>query len=72
MAETDTSEVLSLLRERFNRIDAANERMEADLHDIKVRVTAFEEGLAGVNRRLDRLDERTKRIGATPFPAADS
>jgi hypothetical protein len=35
--------------------------MAEDLHDLKTR-TSVEEGLAGVNRRLDRLEVRVERI----------
>ena len=58
MAEEPDNIVLVLLR----RIDERTERMAEDLQDLKVRVTAVEEGLAGVNRRLDRLDARVERI----------
>ena len=58
MAKEPESVVLVLLR----KIDERTERMADDLHDLKVPVTSFEEGLAGVNRRLDRLDSRVERI----------
>lgn len=38
------------------------DRMTDDLNDIKIRVTNVEEGLAGVNRRLDRSEVRLDRI----------
>jgi hypothetical protein len=44
------------------RIDERTERMAGDLQDLKVRVTSVEEGLVGVNRRLDRLESRVERI----------
>ena len=44
------------------KIDQRTERMVEDIHDLKVRMTSVEEGLAGVNRRLDRLDNRVERI----------
>ena len=50
--------VLAILR----KIDQRTERMADDLQDLKVRVTAVEEGLAGVNRRLDRVEIRIDRI----------
>jgi archaellum component FlaC len=50
--------VLAILR----KIDQRTERMAEDLMDLKVRVTSVEEGLAGVNRRLDRLENRVERI----------
>ena len=50
--------VLVLLR----KIDERTERMAEDLQDLKVRVTSVEEGLAGVNRRLDRIEGRVERI----------
>ena len=57
MAEPDNL-VLQLLR----RMDAKLDRVIDDVHDLKVRVSAVEEGLAGVHRRLDRLDVRVDRI----------
>lgn len=50
--------VLAILR----KIDQRTERMADDLQDLKTRVTAVAEGLAGVNRRLDRLEIRVDRI----------
>jgi hypothetical protein len=44
------------------KIDQRTERMADDLQDLKVRVTGMEEGLVGVNRRLDRLEIRVDRI----------
>ena len=58
MADEPDNIVLALLR----KIDQRTERMADDLQDLKVRVTAMEEGLAGVNRRLDRLEIRVDRI----------
>jgi archaellum component FlaC len=58
MADEPDNIVLVMLR----KIDQRTERMAEDLHDLKVRVTAVEEGLAGVNRRLDRLETRFERI----------
>jgi archaellum component FlaC len=58
MADEPDNIVLVMLR----RIDQRTERMAEDLYDLKVRVTAVEEGLAGVNRRLDRLESRVERI----------
>jgi archaellum component FlaC len=58
MEEGPDNLVLALLR----KIDQRTERMADDLHDLKVRVTSVEEGLAGVNRRLDRVEIRIDRI----------
>jgi archaellum component FlaC len=58
MAEQPDNIMLAILR----KIDERTERMAEDLHDLKVRVTSVEEGLAGVNRRLDRLENRVERI----------
>ncbi len=57
MAEPDNL-VLTLSR----KIDQRTERMADGLQDLKVRMTSVEEGLAGVNRRLDRLENRFERI----------
>ena len=56
--------VLELLREMRNKLDD----ISGDLHDVKVRTTSIEEGLAGVNRRLDRNDERLERIEKNLIP----
>jgi hypothetical protein len=59
MAEEPDNLVLHYLR----RLDAKVDRMAEDLHDIKVRLTTHvEEGLAGINRRLDRLELRVDHI----------
>jgi archaellum component FlaC len=58
MADETDNIVLVMLR----RIDQRTERMAEDLQDLKVRMTAVEEGLAGVNRRIDRLEQRVERI----------
>jgi hypothetical protein len=58
MAGDPDNVVLVLLR----KIDERTERMAEDLQDLKVRVTSVVEGLAGVNRRLDRLEGRMERI----------
>ena len=58
MASVPDNVVLVLPR----KIDERTERMADDLQDLKSRVTSVEEGLAGVNRRLDRLDSRVERI----------
>ena len=58
MAKEPENVGLVLLR----KIDERTERMADDLQDLKSRVTSVEEGLAGVNRRLDRLDGRVERI----------
>jgi predicted nucleic acid-binding Zn-ribbon protein len=62
-----TDELASHTLELLRQIRSSTERMESDLHDVKMRLTNVEEGLAGVNRRLDRTDQRLfvieKRLG---------
>ena len=58
MVKEPENVVLILLR----KIDERTERMADDLQDLKARMTSVEEGLAGVNRRLDRLENRVERI----------
>jgi archaellum component FlaC len=58
MSDAPDNLMLMLLR----RIDANVDRVIDDMGDLKVRMTSVEEGLAGVNRRLDRLDVRVDRI----------
>jgi archaellum component FlaC len=56
------SEADNLVPVLLRKIDERTERIAEDLHDLKVRVTAVDEGMAGVNRRLDRLEIRVERI----------
>jgi archaellum component FlaC len=58
LADEPDNIVLTYLR----RIDAKLDRVIDDVQDLKVRMTNVEEGLAGVNRRLDRLEVRVERI----------
>ena len=58
MAEEPDNVVLVLLR----RMDAKMDRVIDDLHDVKVRLTAVEQGLNVVQRRIDRLEDRVERI----------
>ena len=44
------------------RMETKLDRLIDDVADLKTRTTNVEEGLAGVNRRLDRLDMRMDRI----------
>jgi archaellum component FlaC len=43
-------------------VDSKLDRVIDDVQDLKVRMTAVEEGLAGVNRRLDRIEIRVERV----------
>jgi len=58
MAEDPDNIVLVYLR----RLDEKVDRIVDEMLDVKVRLTAVEEGLAGVNWRLDRLEIRVERI----------
>jgi archaellum component FlaC len=52
----------NLVLAMLHRIDETTQRTRDDILDLKVRMTAVGEGLAGVNRRLDRLEVRVDRI----------
>ena len=52
----------SLLLLHLRRMDEKLDRLIDDVHDVKLRLTAVEEGLAGVNRRVDRVETRLDRI----------
>jgi archaellum component FlaC len=58
MSDEPDSLTLRLLR----RLDEKLDRVIDDLGDLKIRVTSIEEGLAGVNRRMDRFESRLDRI----------
>jgi archaellum component FlaC len=64
-----TPQVLDYLREQFARVHTKLDRMQGDLDNVKVRLSATEAeaghvrvGLAEVNARLDRMDQRLDRI----------
>ena len=57
-----TDEPDNLVLQYLRRIDTKVDRLVEEVHDVKVRMTAIEEGLAGVNRRIDRLEARVERI----------
>ena len=61
--------VENLILERLKRIDQRLETIEDGLSELKTRATAVDEHiggmfitLSGVNTRLDRIDDRMKRI----------
>ena len=58
MVDEPENLILALLR----RMDAKLDRVIDDVQDLKVRMTAVEEALVGVHRRLDRLEVRVERI----------
>ena len=59
-------ELLQTLMERIvegqHRTDEKIDRLIDDTRDPKLRMTASEEAIAGINRRLDRIDFRLDRI----------
>jgi hypothetical protein len=52
----------NILLQYMRRFDEKLDRVIDEMLDVKVRLTAVEEGLAGINRRLDRLEIRVERI----------
>ena len=52
----------SISLQYMRRFDEKLDRVVDEMLDVKVRLTAVEEGLNGVNRRLDRLELRVERI----------
>lgn len=54
--------VESLVLEHLRKLREGQDRMAEDIRDMKVRVTALEEGVAGIHRRMDRFEARLERI----------
>ena len=52
----------NILLQYMRRFDEKLDRLIADVHELKVRMTAVEENLAGVHRRIDRMEIRLDRI----------
>jgi predicted nucleic acid-binding Zn-ribbon protein len=67
LSVTDNVENMTL--KFMRRLDTRLDRLENDIGDIKLRVTATEEHLAsimmsmaGVNSRMDKIDDRLSRV----------
>ena len=58
MSEQPENLVLVYLR----RLDEKSDRLAFDMQDLKIRMTATEEAVVGVNRRLDRIETRLDRL----------
>lgn len=58
MANEHDNLVLVYLR----RIDEKVDRIAEDMRDLKVQMTAAEEAIVGLNRRMDRIEARLDRI----------
>ena len=57
-----TADIENLILEQLRRFDRRLDTISSDLHDIKLRTSAIEQGLALVNHRIDRVEERLGRI----------
>ena len=65
MADEPDNLVLQILRRveaRLGSVETKIDRVVEDMRDLKVRMTSTEENTAGVQRRLDRMDDRLDRI----------
>jgi hypothetical protein len=56
------AEPQSIVLQHLCRFDGKLDRLVDGMLDVTVRLTAVEEGLAGVIRRLHRVDIRVERI----------
>ncbi len=52
----------NLMLQYLRRFDEKLDRVVDEMLDVKVRLMAVVKGLAGVNRRLDRIEVRVERI----------
>jgi predicted nucleic acid-binding Zn-ribbon protein len=57
-----TDDPVNLTQEYLRRIDGKLDRLLDDMYDLKVRMTAVEEAVVGVHRRVDRVEARLDRI----------
>ena len=60
--EDFTLQLLRRMDQRLQGMDTKLDRVLDDVHDLKVRMASVEEGLAGIHRRIDRMDLRVDRI----------
>ena len=54
--------ILQQIQSRLTFIETHMADVKEDLHHIKIRVSSMEENTGGMNRRLDRLDDKMVRI----------
>lgn len=52
----------NLVRQYLRRIDERTVKIADEVHDLKLRTTLVGEGLAGIHRRVDRVEARLDRI----------
>jgi predicted nucleic acid-binding Zn-ribbon protein len=78
MADTrDASDLAVMTFELLKRMQAQMDRIEGDVQNIKVRMSAVEVAIGQLNSRMDRFDDRLvrieKRLDLTeaPNPAAE-
>jgi predicted nucleic acid-binding Zn-ribbon protein len=69
MADHDPSDLAVMTFEMLKRIQQQLDRMENDIHDLKVRMTNVDmhmgtmmSSIGGLNQRMDRMDDRVARI----------
>ena len=65
MADEPENLIFEYLRRfdrRFSDIDTKLDRILDDVHMLKVRMTSVEEGIVGLHRRVDRIEERLERV----------
>ena len=58
MADEPDNIVIEYLRRMRTQLD----RIEADVGDVKLRLTAVEMQMSAMNHRMDRFDERLMRV----------
>ena len=65
----DDAEIPNFIGEQFRRLNVRFDRLESDMGDMKLGVTATEEHLAsimmsvaGINARMDKIDARLDRV----------
>ena len=52
-----TTEPDTIVLQYLRRFDEKLDRVVDEMQDVKVRLTSLEEGLAGINRRLDLVEQ---------------
>jgi hypothetical protein len=52
----------NLILEHLRRFDRRLSTIESDLHDVKDRTSAIEQGVGLLDHRIDRVEERLGRI----------
>ena len=55
-------DVANIMLEHLKHLRKGQDAMREDIHDLKVRTSAIEQGIGVIHNRIDRVEVRLERI----------